>query len=68
MTHDEIWDDAALMRSWDDAVREYEVSLFFRYSGLFWLSCWIFARHGMRLDLTTGRTWWEATAGMPFMR
>lgn len=25
LTHDEVWDDSALLRSWDDAVREYEV-------------------------------------------
>lgn len=26
MSHEEIWDDSALLRSWDDAVKEYEVS------------------------------------------
>lgn len=26
MTHEEIWDDSALMQSWDDAVDEYQVS------------------------------------------
>lgn len=26
MTHEEIWDDSALMQSWDDAVEEYQVS------------------------------------------
>ncbi|KAJ5144081.1 Survival motor neuron [Penicillium bovifimosum] len=26
LTHAEIWDDAALVQSWDDAVEEYEVS------------------------------------------
>lgn len=24
--HAEIWDDSALLRSWDDAIKEYEVS------------------------------------------
>lgn len=26
LSHEEIWDDSALLRSWDDAVKEYEVS------------------------------------------
>ena len=26
LTHDEIWDDSALERSWDDAVEEYKAS------------------------------------------
>jgi hypothetical protein len=26
MTHEEIWDDSALVQSWDDAVEEYQVS------------------------------------------
>jgi hypothetical protein len=25
LTHEEIWDDSALVRSWDDAVEEYQV-------------------------------------------
>jgi hypothetical protein len=25
LSHEEIWDDSALVRSWDDAVEEYEV-------------------------------------------
>jgi hypothetical protein len=25
LTHAEIWDDSALVQSWDDAVEEYEV-------------------------------------------
>lgn len=24
-THEEIWDDSALVRSWDEAVEEYQV-------------------------------------------
>jgi len=27
LTQAEIWDDSALIRSWDEAVQEYEVSL-----------------------------------------
>lgn len=27
LSHAEIWDDSALLRSWDDALAEYEVSL-----------------------------------------
>jgi hypothetical protein len=26
MSHEEIWDDSALVQSWDDAVEEYQVS------------------------------------------
>lgn len=26
LTHEEIWDDSALVRSWDEAVEEYKVS------------------------------------------
>jgi hypothetical protein len=26
LTHEEIWDDSALVQSWDDAVEEYQVS------------------------------------------
>jgi hypothetical protein len=26
MTHDEIWDDSALVKSWNDALDEYKVS------------------------------------------
>lgn len=26
LTHEEIWDDSALVRSWDEAVEEYRVS------------------------------------------
>lgn len=25
LTHEEIWDDSSLVRSWDDAVEEYQV-------------------------------------------
>jgi len=25
LSHEEIWDDSALIRSWDEAVAEYEV-------------------------------------------
>lgn len=25
LTHEEIWDDSALVRSWDEAVEEYKV-------------------------------------------
>lgn len=25
LTHEEIWDDSALVRSWDEAVEEYQV-------------------------------------------
>ena len=25
LTHDDIWDDSALVRSWDDALAEYKV-------------------------------------------
>lgn len=25
LTHEEIWDDSALVQSWDDAVEEYKV-------------------------------------------
>lgn len=25
LTHEEVWDDAALVRSWDEAVEEYQV-------------------------------------------
>ena len=27
LTHEEIWDDSALIRSWDEAVEEYKVCL-----------------------------------------
>lgn len=27
LTHEEIWDDSALVRSWDEAVEEYKVLL-----------------------------------------
>lgn len=27
LTHEEIWDDSALIQSWDEAVEEYKVSL-----------------------------------------
>lgn len=27
LTHDEIWDDSALLRSWEAAVEEYKVRL-----------------------------------------
>lgn len=27
LSHEEIWDDSALVRSWDDAVEEYQVSI-----------------------------------------
>jgi hypothetical protein len=26
LTHAEVWDDSALVQSWDDAVEEYQVS------------------------------------------
>jgi hypothetical protein len=26
LSHGEVWDDSALIRSWDEAVAEYEVS------------------------------------------
>lgn len=25
LSHEEIWDDSALVRSWDEAVQEYQV-------------------------------------------
>ena len=28
LTHEEIWDDSALVRSWDEAVQEYRVYTF----------------------------------------
>jgi hypothetical protein len=30
MSHEEIWDDTALVRSWDEAVEEYNVCFRFR--------------------------------------
>lgn len=30
MSHEEIWDDTALVRSWDEAVEEYNVCFLFR--------------------------------------
>lgn len=27
LTHEEIWDDSSLVRSWEDAVEEYQVCL-----------------------------------------
>lgn len=27
LTQEEVWDDSALVRSWDEAVEEYKVSL-----------------------------------------
>lgn len=27
LTHEEIWDDSALVQSWDEAVEEYKVCL-----------------------------------------
>jgi len=32
LTHEEIWDDSALVRSWEEAVEEYQVSLLFKIS------------------------------------
>ena len=32
LTHDEIWDDTALVRSWEAAVEEYKVRLCHRLS------------------------------------
>lgn len=31
LTHEEIWDDSALVRSWDEAVEEYKVCLHLFY-------------------------------------
>ena len=28
LSHAEVWDDSALLQSWDDALAEYKVSLF----------------------------------------
>lgn len=27
LTHEEIWDDSSLVRSWEDAVEEYQVCI-----------------------------------------
>lgn len=27
LTHDEIWDDSALVNAWDEALQEYKVSI-----------------------------------------
>lgn len=27
LSHDEIWDDSALIQSWDDALEEYQVGV-----------------------------------------
>lgn len=32
LTHEEIWDDSALVRSWDEAVEEYKVRAPHNYS------------------------------------
>jgi hypothetical protein len=39
LSHEEIWDDSALIRSWDEAVAEYEVS-FHRDSPTYLLANW----------------------------
>lgn len=31
LTEEEIWDDSALVRTWDEAVEEYQVSTFRRH-------------------------------------
>jgi hypothetical protein len=36
MTHDEIWDDSALIESWNDALAEYKVGEVF----MFFFSSW----------------------------
>ena len=28
LSHEEIWDDSALVRSWDEAVEEYKVCIY----------------------------------------
>lgn len=32
LTHEEIWDDSALVRSWDEAVEEYQVRRNIRFT------------------------------------
>lgn len=38
LTHEEIWDDSALVRSWDEAVQEYRVYTFVFVSSHSYLS------------------------------